>query len=613
MSVALHLRGAYTPPVGTANLHIGAGSGDDRQLAIQARSGGATLAARGFHTHLATLFARSPHARVIARAAYDPNLLSDTVHVTRSAWSDSAPASAQMRFRVEEATLAQGHAAPAWAPAAPVHGGPDIRWSEAGRASGFGVPSWSEATPAPATVETRWTQAAHASLGADTRWNDGDRASNATRTGWIQLSLLTAPLADPWQDGTNRSTAIVLPFADGAWVPLDWSTTWQDAGYPLHRFRRRPPIPPPPWVPLDADLCLIYPLPGTRLHLGLRCPVATGTIVIPIRRLYRVINTVTLTRVSDGAEIPADGLSLSLDAESWAWSWSARVPGSALALIRVAGLPVELLATINGEPIRLLIDSIGRDREFGSSWLAVRGRGRAAVLASPTAPSLNRYNTETRTAQQLLNDALTDNGVSIGWAVDWGLEDWSVPAGAWSHTGSYIEAATRIAEAGGGYVQGHDTAQTLLVRPYYPIKPWDWPEATPDIVLPEDVCRTEGVEWVEKAGYNAVWITGSRRDYIRRTGTDGLTMAQTIVDALATDAIMTRQRGVRILGDTGKQALITVRLPVVEETGIIRPGNLIAYTEGATARRGMSRSVSVECGFPEVWQTIKIEAREGTA
>jgi hypothetical protein len=235
------------------------------------------------------------------------------------------------------------------------------------------------------------------------------------------------------------------------------------------------------------------------------------------------------------------------------------------------------------------------------------------VLASPTAANVNRYNTQARTAQQLLIDALTLNGVGIGWAVDWRLEDWAVPAGAWSHTGSYIEAATRIAEAGGGYVQGHDTAQTLIIRPYYPVAPWNWPEAAPDIDLPEDVCQTEGIEWTEKAGYNAVWITGGengRRDYVRRAGTDGLTMAPTVVDGLATDAIMTRQRGVRILADTGRQALISVKLPVVEETGIIKPGNLIRYTEQGVTRLGLSRAVSLECGFPEVWQTIKLEGRE---
>jgi hypothetical protein len=128
--------------------------------------------------------------------------------------------------------------------------------------------------------------------------------------------------------------------------------------------------------------------------------------------------------------------------------------------------------------------------------------------------------------------------------------------------------------------------------------------------MPEDACRTEGIEWVENADYNAVWVTGARRDYIRRAGTDGLTIAPTIVDPLATDAIMTRQRGARVLANAGKQAVITVKLPVLDEVGIIHPGQLIQYTEQGITRRGLSRAVSIDAGFPEVWQTIKIEARE---
>jgi len=330
-------------------------------------------------------------------------------------------------------------------------------------------------------------------------------------------------------------------------------------------------------------------------------------IVVPIRRVYYVLNTVTLSRVSDGTPIDCSRINLSIDDGSWTWSWSASIPGNQLELIYGSGEPQELLATINGEPIRLRIDLIQRTRVFGSSMLAVSGRGRAAVLADPVAARVSRYNSETRTAQQLIGDALTDNGVSIGWTVDWGLEDWSVPSGAWSHTGTYIEAAIRIAEAGGGYVQGDDTDQTLHVRPYYPSAPWDWAELTPDIQLPEDVCRTEGIEWVERTGYNSVWVTGARRDRIRRAGTDGLTVAQTIVDDLATDPIMTRQRGLRVLADTGRQALISVGLPVIPETGLIRPGPLVRYQEGGNTHLGLSRSLAIDYQFPNLWQSIKLE------
>ncbi|MCF1184031.1 hypothetical protein L0E83_11375 [Marichromatium gracile] len=348
--------------------------------------------------------------------------------------------------------------------------------------------------------------------------------------------------------------------------------------------------PRPPWVPEPP----------------------TATRIVPIRRLYIVRNTVTLTLL-DGTEIPAESLRLALEADAWAWSWSARVPGAALARLQAEpeAPAVELIATVNAHPIRLRLDSIARARTFGSNWLDLGGRGRAAVLGAPTAAPRARTNTESRSARQLLDAALTDNGMPIGWTLDWQLEDWTVPAGAWSHTGTFIEAAARIAEAGGGYVQGHDTEPVLRLLPWYPRPPWAWAETTPDIALPENACHTERIEWIARPDYDAVWITGGeggRRDRVRRAGRAGDTQAPTCVDALATDVVMTRQRGLRLLADTGRQAHITLRAPVHPETGIIHPGQLIAYTEGGTTRLGLSRAVELDCRLPEVWQSIRIES-----
>ena len=222
-------------------------------------------------------------------------------------------------------------------------------------------------------------------------------------------------------------------------------------------------------------------------------------------------------------------------------------------------------------------------------------------------------NAQPRTAQQLLNDALMVNGVSIGWAVTWNVEDWSVPAGLWSHTGAYIDAATKIAESAGGYVQAHDTAQTLIIKPYYPLAPWAWAAATPDIVLPDAVCTTEGIDWKDSPAYNAVWVvggSGGRRDKIKRAGTAADQHAPTVVDPLATDTVMTRQRGLRVLADTGRQAHIAVNLPVLAETGIIKPGKLIRYTEQGETHLGLSRAVTVRYQFPTASQTVTMETHE---
>ncbi|MFB2705436.1 hypothetical protein [Marinobacter shengliensis] len=387
------------------------------------------------------------------------------------------------------------------------------------------------------------------------------------------------------------------------------------------------------WWPIykPPGLHLVIPCEGDYQPRPLHCDVILGpgyepqppceidpepphdTIIIPIREIYTVINTLTLTEL-DGTPVPAEDFSASIDADSWTWSWNTRIPASALAQVRPdSSTRVELIATINGEPLRVLVENIQRERRFGESWLRVSGRGRAAFLADPLAPVTQYTNTNAITAQQALNATLTTNGVPIGWTVDWQIEDWQIPAGIWSHSGTWIDAAKRIAEAGGAYVQSHDTDQTLRILPRYPVAPWNWNSATPDIALPEDVVEVEGIEWQEKPDYNAVWVHGGeqgRSDRIIVGTSGGTNPAPTIVDELATDPAMTRQRGLALLGDTGKQAQITLRLPVLPETGMIRPGTLIEYQEQGNTRRGLVRSLSISHSRPELWQTIGVETHE---
>lgn len=381
----------------------------------------------------------------------------------------------------------------------------------------------------------------------------------------------------------------------------------------------------------------IYQPPGLRVVIptddyqppALRCPVLLGkgypqqpycppepeqpTIIIPIREEYRVINDFSITEL-DGTPLSAEDFSASIDADSWTWSWNTRIPASAMPQVRPdTTTRVELIATINGEPLRLVVENIQRERKFGESWLRVSGRGRAAFLADPVAPVIQYTNDTALTAQQALAEALQDNGVPIGWNLDWQIEDWQIPAGIWSHNGTWIDAAKRIAEAGGGYVQAHDTDQTLQILPKYPTAPWAWDSATPAISLPEDVVEVEGIDWQEKPAYNAVWVHGGeqgRADRIIIGSTGGTNPAPTIVDELATDPAMTRQRGLALLGDTGKQASISLRLPVLPETGMIRPGALIEYHEQGNTRRGLVRSLSVRHNWPGLWQTIGVETHE---
>lgn len=93
-----------------------------------------------------------------------------------------------------------------------------------------------------------------------------------------------------------------------------------------------------------------------------------------------------------------------------------------------------------------------------------------------------------------------------------------------------------------------------------------------------------------------------------RAGTVGDVLAPMVVDALITQAAAARQRGIAVLADTGRQIELSLRLPVLQETGIIAPGAFVAYRDGSVTRRGLVRSTQVQVGLPEVWQTLGVQA-----
>lgn len=336
------------------------------------------------------------------------------------------------------------------------------------------------------------------------------------------------------------------------------------------------------------------------------------TIIVPVRSIYMQTNTVTLVLAETGQPIPARGLRLSIDADSWVWGWSASVPASYLPLLSgAAGDLVELLASVNDTLFRLAVVHRGRDRKFGEAWLSVSGRGRAAWLGYPYAEVASRSNSVAMTAQQLMADALTVNGVPIGWGIDWQITDWPVPAGAWNHTGTAMEACLAIADAAGAYIQAHRTDQTLSVLPRYPAAPWNWASLTPDIDLPEDACETEGIEWLDKPAYNTVFISGKEGGilaHVTRDGSAGDKAAPMIVDGLITHTYAGGQRGLAVLSDTGSQKRIALNLPVLPDTGIIVPGKLVRYTEDGTQHLGLTRAVEVNHDSPALTQIIQVES-----
>ena len=448
---------------------------------------------------------------------------------------------------------------------------------------------------------------------------EGSPAQILVGSGWLELFRWARPtLVIPWGAGTPTASIWRVPFGVGRGVRPAWRIPWDEGKTPDHGRSAGPVVPPNPggYTP-STDLLFDQSTPAS-LHLvfgGLHVVRPIAGVTIPILRAYLVVNEVILLRVANNLPLPALALSLSIDVDSWVWGWQASLPASQLGNLLPAGpgAPVELEATVNGVTFRLLAEKITRERSFATGRITVSGRGIAAELGDPYALSVSRSNLSDQTAQQIANDALTINNVGIGWAIDWAITDWLVPAGVWSHTGSHIGAVLRIAEAAGAYVQADRAARTLMVRHRYPVPPWDWYLAPPDFSLPSAVTSRESIEWIERPGYNAVYVSGEGSGVLAqcvRAGTAGDLVAPMITDQLNTAVEVATQRGLSILADTGRQLRMQLDTPVLPGVGIYPVGSMVQFTENGTSRIGIVRALFIQAAFPRVRQTIEVECRD---
>lgn len=337
-------------------------------------------------------------------------------------------------------------------------------------------------------------------------------------------------------------------------------------------------------------------------------PLAPGeSLVIPVRRFYIVVNEVLLARVDDNSPIHATALSVNFDCDSWLPTFSATIPESARDAVMPDPSPVEVYAYINGAEFRFFVEKVSRTRQFGQNAVAISGRGVACELDAPFAVASQHTNGSSMTAQQLIDAALTPTG----YTQTWNITDWLVPAGTFSLFGTPAEVAGAVAEASGSVLQADWLERDLRMLPRYPVKPWDWAAATPDIIIPGAVVQTESVEWVEKPDYNVVYVSGTTAGVIGQvkiTGTAGDKPAPMFTHPLITHNDAARQKGIATLSDTGRKTMMQLSLPVLPESGVIDVCKLIEFNDGTTTRRGIVRANSVSVNMPTVRQTLTIEA-----
>lgn len=356
-----------------------------------------------------------------------------------------------------------------------------------------------------------------------------------------------------------------------------------------------------PTLPLEVVLCRPKSQsPRTKLsisksvvavygYLSLTVKDDDGTNPQPQTGVIFVTNSVSLNRSDDGREIKLLGFSVGIDSNSYTWSFSATVPLSELSKVDTAHeqqIGVEFVC--NSNLWRFILDSCDDSISFGESSLTIKGKSRAMLLANPYAAQRGfKYDTP-MSARQIAEDELNRFGVPSGFTLDWqlaGANGWQIPANTYSYSNKTpINSLQWIAEAAGGFINAHMSADIMHVLAHYPIPSWEWAAQTPSINLPMSLITSRSRGRINKPAYNGVTVYGEREGsigaLIKRAGTSGGYQPPMVTSDLITDQDAAISRGKMILSDTGDIGNIGISMPLHAYIGVLKPSTLIGVNDG---------------------------------
>ncbi len=322
---------------------------------------------------------------------------------------------------------------------------------------------------------------------------------------------------------------------------------------------------------------LLY-LPPDRhqLALGLRCDHNRR---FDLRETLHMSHSLSVVRLPDRLPLAVRSVSLGADRDSWAWSVQLGFADAA-SLIAVEPTPTGLASveiTLDGHVFTAQVEGYTEDRSFAKRGGNVSGRSRTVQLAAPNVPERAYTNPAPATAQQLALRELEFTDFSL----DWQIDDWPVPAGAWAYDRETpISAITRIAAAAGAMLQSGTGTDTLIVAPRLPALPWAIEAETVDFTLAGGSWLSKGKRWNGGGRYNGVYVSGREQGVLAnvyRDGTSGSPYAQLVIDPLITSSVPARGRGGQILADSLPRHEIPIVLPLTpfgSAPGLLLPGEL---------------------------------------
>jgi len=562
-----------------------------------------------------------PTLRIVAK--YDNAVLRTLNGYAGLSWAEAEEAADQVSIPWETSGVQYTQCSDEWQKGKPDYDETLIVWGGFERHRSRTTIAWDNAQQLRASTGERYKELMRTRERNAIPWDKAQPVSIFTGVKFVFLVPKRATCVLPWDVAQQLTKRWTENSDDAIWCPrqvvIPWELTQQP---PRGTSPFEPPTPPSPHDPIyNPDLVFRCPmvfdglrwLPSLPLVFGGECWRTDYNI--PIQDVYFVSNDVNIVRLPDRTPIDAMSVNLRIDESSWTWDMSASIPITALPLVEPTENGVtEIEITINGVVWIMIVESYDKSQAFASNSVTIAGKSRAAYLATPYAPTRSFASVAPFTAQQLAEQELIRADLITGFSLNWQIPDWLVPAGAFSYESlAPVSVIQKIAESVGAYVNAHHYNKELLVKSKYPSLPWEWASATPDFEAPLDILETLSARWLEYPAYNGVYVSGTNAGVtalVKVYGSDGAEQAEMQTNALITHADAARELGRSILGNTGKQELVTMAMPMLLQTGLLTPGMLFETGEPSKRWRGLIRSTAVSATFSDsliVRQTISVE------
>ena len=327
---------------------------------------------------------------------------------------------------------------------------------------------------------------------------------------------------------------------------------------------------------------------------------------------WYIVNEISVTRLDNGQNIHVLSGNYRTDRQSWCWSYTLAIPAFELSkLDPVAGQPVILKIVVNGFEHLMLLENRTRSRQFAQETYTLTGRSPSALLDSPSSPPRAFLQENERTSVQLVQ-AEIDRSAYPDLALNWQLIDvlgWIVPTESFSYSGlTPIKAIQEIAAAAGGFVYSEANSQAITIKPLYKKTFWDSMNTNDyDILLPESIVTEQSTDYETYPDYNGISLTNDKTGamgLVKRTGTSGDVLVETVNNNLFTSASVMGSYGKSVLAKAGMVEAHTFSMPLIQEVGQCKPADILAFN---AEWWGVVDSVSYSFTYSKVTQTVTVE------